>query len=245
MLEVIKDYWRYIILIIILIIIGIVSFFFFNKYHHREEVNNEEPVIKEVAIEEKKEEIKEEQKEEKKKVNVDIKGAVKKPGVYSLDEGSLVNDAIKLAGLKSSASTKNINLSKKLVDEMVIIVYTTKELMKQEPVEVKEECATKEVVISECEGSSIVIPKDNANNDDNKNDTTNDNKQTQEENSKVNINKATKEEIMTLSGIGESKALAIIKYREENNGFKDISEIMNVSGIGEALFNKIKEFITI
>ena len=50
---------------------------------------------------------------------------------------------------------------------------------------------------------------------------------------------------MTLSGIGESKALAIIKYREENNGFKDISEIMNVSGIGEALFNKIKEFITI
>ena len=90
-----------------------------------------------------------------------------------------------------------------------------------------------------------MIPKDNANNDDNKNDTTNDNKQTQEENSKVNINKATKEEIMTLSGIGESKALAIIKYREENNGFKDISEIMNVSGIGEALFNKIKEFITI
>ena len=109
----------------------------------------------------------------------------------------------------------------------------------------EEECATKEVVISECEGSSIVIPKDNANNGDNKNDTTNDNKQTQEENSKVNINKATKEEIMTLSGIGESKALAIIKYREENNGFKDISEIMNVSGIGEALFNKIKEFITI
>ena len=59
------------------------------------------------------------------------------------------------------------------------------------------------------------------------------------------MNKANKEQLMTLTGIGESKALAIIKYREDNNGFKSIEEVMNVSGIGEALYNKIKDSITV
>ena len=50
---------------------------------------------------------------------------------------------------------------------------------------------------------------------------------------------------MTLTGIGESKALSIIEYREQNNGFKTIEEIMNISGIGESSFAKIKDFITV
>ena len=50
---------------------------------------------------------------------------------------------------------------------------------------------------------------------------------------------------MTLTGIGESKALAIIKYREENNGFKTLEELMNISGIGEKVFAKIKDSITL
>ena len=59
------------------------------------------------------------------------------------------------------------------------------------------------------------------------------------------LNTATKEELMTLSGIGESKAEAIIKYREDNGTFKTIEEIKNVSGIGDAAFEKIKDSITV
>ena len=66
-----------------------------------------------------------------------------------------------------------------------------------------------------------------------------------EESSRVNINKADKEELMTIPGIGESKADAIIKYRDENNGFDSIEEIMNISGIKEGVFSKISEYISI
>lgn len=62
---------------------------------------------------------------------------------------------------------------------------------------------------------------------------------------KVNINSATSEELQSLSGIGETKAVAIIKYREENGRFAAIEDIMNVSGIGDATFEQIKSSITI
>ena len=59
------------------------------------------------------------------KIKVDVKGAVKKEGVYELEEGARISDLIKVAGgLKSNASTKYLNLSKKLTDEMVVKVYT-------------------------------------------------------------------------------------------------------------------------
>lgn len=59
----------------------------------------------------------------------------------------------------------------------------------------------------------------------------------------ININTATKEELMQLAGIGESRALSIISYREKYGGFKKISDIMKVSGIKEAAFEKIKDYI--
>ncbi len=65
------------------------------------------------------------------------------------------------------------------------------------------------------------------------------------EDSAVNINKASKEELMTLPGIGESKANLIIRYRDENNGFDNIEELMNISGIKEGVFSRISELITI
>lgn len=62
---------------------------------------------------------------------------------------------------------------------------------------------------------------------------------------KININTATKEELMTLTGIGESKALNIIEYRETNGRFQTIEELKNISGIGTATFEKLKEQITV
>ena len=61
----------------------------------------------------------------------------------------------------------------------------------------------------------------------------------------ININTAASEELQTLSGIGETKAAAIIAYREEHGAFNDISEIMNVSGIGEKIFESIRKNITV
>ena len=62
---------------------------------------------------------------------------------------------------------------------------------------------------------------------------------------KININQAGAEELMTLPGIGESKAADIIRYREENGGFERIEDIMNISGIKESVFSKIKDKIVI
>lgn len=60
----------------------------------------------------------------------------------------------------------------------------------------------------------------------------------------ININTATKEELMTLSGIGEAKAIAIITYRNDNNGFKNTEELIKVNGISEKLYLSIKDKIT-
>jgi competence protein ComEA len=62
---------------------------------------------------------------------------------------------------------------------------------------------------------------------------------------KVNINTAGESELMTLPGIGESKAKAIISYRKESGGFKSIEDIMNIPGIKTSAFSKIKEYICV
>lgn len=195
----------------------------------------------EIAIVEKKEENISDNVEVLSNIRVDVKGAVKKAGVYELDRNSRVIDAINLAGgFKSNASTKYLNLSKKISDEMVIYVYTTNQVKSMGiKEEIKEECNCPTVDTSICAGSNIIVSdkNNNTNVEENKNET--------EGSNKVSLNKASKEELMTLSGIGESKALAIIEYRSKNNGFKVLEDIMNVSGIGESLYNKIKDNITL
>lgn len=169
----------------------------------------------------------------KKKVSVDIKGAVKNPGLKVLEIGTTVNDLIIYSGgLLENADTSLINLSKKLTDEMVVIVYTTDEVkeLKTGSTSVKvieQECICPQVKNDACISNND-LPKDENNNI----------------SGKVNINKASKEELMTLSGIGETKAIAIIEYRKQSP-FKTIEEITNVNGIGSSTFEKIKNNLTI
>ena len=68
--------------------------------------------------------------------------------------------------------------------------------------------------------------------------------QTQQD-GKVDLNAASKEELMTLPGVGEAKASQIIEYREEHGRFREIEELMNISGIKEGLFQKVKDYIKV
>ena len=67
----------------------------------------------------------------------------------------------------------------------------------------------------------------------------------QKDEGKININTADKEDLKTLPGIGDAKADSIISYRESNGGFQAIEDLMNVEGIKEGVFNKIKDKITV
>ena len=150
---------------------------------------------------------------EQEKFMVDIKGEVISPGIYELENNSRVIDVIKLAGgLTENADTTVINLSKKIEDEMVIIIYSKwqvenwKETKEQEKY-LQEQC------ISPKEGQT-------------KNDACIDNtEKITTTSSVININTATKEELMTLTGIGEAKAEAIISYREKTP-FTKIEDII-------------------
>ena len=180
-------------------------------------------IVKEPVKTKEKKEDKEEVQDEK--VIVDVKGAVNAPGVYELTVKNNVIDAVNAAGgLRGDSDTSNINLSKKLRDEMVIIVYTVSEIQNMKEREnivcpkVNDACVTKEdeEALLESEESGL-----------------------------ININTATKEELMTLTGVGEAKALAITEYRDKNGNFETIEDIKKVPGIGESLFEKIKDSITI
>lgn len=166
------------------------------------------------------------------KYYVDIKGAVKNPGVYQMGVDNIVNDCIKLAGgLLKNADTTTINLSKKITSEMVIYVPKKDEVVK----------STTTTTITE----TNKIPNDASISDNNK-PASKDNSSTQTSNKTlVNINTATIQELTTLSGVGEAKAQDIIEYRSTNGNFKTVEDIKNVSGIGEALFAKIKDYITV
>ena len=164
-------------------------------------------------------------------VYVDIKGAVKKPGVYKINSDKKIIDVITMAGgLMENANTDNINLSKKVTDEMVIIIYTNEEVKNSNIVDTVIKVIDKECVCPNIQNDGCINTEIN-------DSITNVNKT-------ININTATLEELMSINGLGEAKAKAIIKYREENGYFKIIDDLLNVSGIGEFLFEKIKEYIT-
>lgn len=216
----VKKYYRK---IIIILIPFLVLFIFIQLYK-----NKTENVINSDLIEKNDEKLIDENINYDKKIN--IKGAVVNPGVYSFIEGERVIDAInKSGGLLENADTSVINLSKNLFDEMVIVIYTVDEVNEMRGNNiliqyVEKDCNCPTLSNDACLSSDSVKEGDS---------------------SKISINNATVEELTKLSGIGESKAKSIVEYRNEHGLFSSIDEILNVSGIGEALFEKIKDNITI
>lgn len=150
---------------------------------------------------------------------VEIKGEVLNPDVYELEKGSIVRDLILISGgLTEIGDTSNINQARELQDGECIVV-----LSKQEILDMKN-------------SSNEILKVDNVSSF---------NVESSFDDDKVNINTASKEELKTLSGIGDGLAEAIISYREENNGFNTIDDIKNVSRIGDKTFGKFKDKIIV
>ena len=210
--------------LVLLIIIGSITTITIFKLKDKPSKDNELIVVK------KKKENKETKKEVREEYQVDIKGQINSPGIYKVDSNLRVMDVImKAGGLTENADTSVINLSKKVQDEMVIIIYSKDEVLSFK--EVKE---LEKEVNDKCNKPTDDSLINNACIENSTNTS-----------SKVSINNASLEELMTLPGIGESKAKDIIDYRETNGPFNTIEDLLKIKGIGESILAKIKENITL
>lgn len=241
-MEKIKNYFseRKLELLIIVLLLGAICFLVWNSYFKKNENLLENDDVN--LISDNLEKVEESSNlSEEKYILVDVKGEVKKPGVYKLKENSRVIDAINASGgLTKKAYTKYINLSKILKDENVIIVNSTSEIKK-----VSSGNNITEVKINNNSKNSASISESELITNDNVKSKEDNTVNSLENNQKVNINTATKEELMKLSNIGESKAEKIIDYRTANGNFNSIEDIKKVSGIGDKLYDSIKENITV
>lgn len=142
-------------------------------------------------------------------------GAVLHPGVYRLQEGQRIYEAIELAGgFASGAARSWLNLAGKVEDGMKLEVPDEEQAKQwQQPAPSGQ---------TDLSGQTADTGR-----------------------KKVNLNTATREELMTLKGIGEARAEDIIRFREKQGYFQAIEDIMKVPGIKEAAFEKIKEEITV
>jgi len=150
----------------------------------------------------------EETEKEEEEVVVDVGGEVIKPGVYRLETGSRVNEALAAAGgLAAGADRgwveKNINRAAMAIDGMKIYIPKTGEEVKG---------------VTEVAGEAAGV---------------------------VSLNRATIKELEELPGVGEVMAGRIVDYREKNGGFREINELKLVKGIGEKLFEKIRERVSL
>ena len=142
-------------------------------------------------------------------ITVDVKGAVKSPGIYDLPVGSRVNDAVqKAGGLTEQADSKSLNLAQKVSDEALVYVPTK-----------GEEAASQQAG----SGAPSSTSKEK----------------------KINLNKASLEELKQVKGLGGKRAQDIIDHRESNGKFKSVDELKNVSGIGAKTIEKLKDYVTV
>ena len=149
-------------------------------------------------------------------IYVHVCGHVKYPGVYQMQEGSRVYEAIdKAGGMLEEGAGDAMNMAAVLEDGMRIMVPDLAQAAQM------------------IEQGAVFDPGSSASVSDRKSS------------GKVNLNRADVKELMTLTGIGQSRAEAIIRYREEIGSFERIEDVMKVSGIKESAFNKIKADITV
>ena len=142
-------------------------------------------------------------------ITVDVKGAVKSPGIYDLPIGSRVNDAVqKAGGLTEQADSKSLNLAQKVSDEALVYVPTK-----------GEEAASQQTA----SGTASSTSKEK----------------------KINLNKASLEELKQVKGLGGKRAQDIIDHRETNGKFKSVDELKKVSGIGAKTIEKLKDYVTV
>lgn len=149
-------------------------------------------------------------------VTVDITGAVKHGGVYTLRNGARLNDLLKLCGgLTDKAETRAINRAALLKDQDQIYVPHIGEKIEDIP-------AAKTTGSNSSDSSSS-------------NSTSSSNAE------QVHLNSATVQDLQKLNGVGQKKAEQIIEYRDQNGGFKQIEDLTKVTGIGEKTFEKLKD----
>lgn len=214
---------KIIFIIILIFMIGVIVYYIFStlsNYNDETFVNNSE---EESLMNSQDEEELQNNNSEDNKILIHISGCVKNNTVVSLPEGSRINDAIEAAGgLTNDADLTNINLAYILEDGEKIYIPKKGEEFTEESYSsaVSSETSSVKTGIS---SSTISSSKT----------------------TKININKATQTELETIPGIGPSTALKIIDYREENGKFNSIEDIKNVSGIGDAKYEKMKDYITV
>lgn len=164
------------------------------------------------------------------KIYVHICGAVEKPGVYELDAGSRVYEVIEAAeGFTEEAYGDYVNQAELLQDGQKITIPTLEEVELAKAEGTFQESWTSGRADGQETGvgqSQVMVDADNSK-------------------GLVNINTATESELCSISGIGASRAAAIVKYRQENGNFASIEDIMKVSGIKEGTYEKIKDMITV
>lgn len=150
-----------------------------------------------------------------------ICGAVLLPGVYEVPQGSRIYEVVQMAGgLTEEASKSSVNQAEPVYDGQMIFLPTLEEAEAGVDVDVD--------AVSHSAGSTGTLDAG-----------------WEEADSRVNINTATLSELMTLSGIGQTKAERILAYRSEHGSFSSVEEIMNVDGIKEGLYNRIKDNIRV
>lgn len=160
------------------------------------------------------------EEEEETGLVVYVCGQVQMPGVYELERGSRIGDAVEMAGgMTEEAAADVLNLAQELVDAQMIRVPSKEEVKANGGWESEQGITGQGSIQGTGETADVA--------------------------GKISLNTATREQLLTLPGIGESKADAILQYRQEKGGFRSIEEIMDISGIKEGVFSKIKDQITV